>query len=304
VFLSLLIATAAAADPLATPEADEVMRLTQAALAGDTTALPLLAAQCDSGVGFACGNLASLLRKGVGGPARVAETTALLEKGCTAGWALACGDLGYVLARGEGVPADPERGYRYTREACEKGYAPSCGEAADMLVSGYGVAVDAAAARGLFERACAGQSWRFCTKQGGVYEQGIGGAVDLLKSEDAYLAACTHGQAEACGRLPWVVAAQGDAERAFRLSEELCKQAIAPACVWSGTALRKGQGTAIDAKASAVRYGQACDAKEALGCAGIAALHLEAGRDAKAKVALEKACELGLTAACGAARGK
>jgi hypothetical protein len=296
--LLLLFGTAVAADPLDSPDAAEVMRLTKAAVAGDTSALAALGARCDAGAGMACGNLASLLHGGAGGTARVAEAPALLEKGCAAGWLLACGDLGYTLVHGDEVPADLERGYRFTRQACDGGYAPSCGESAELLVSGAGVAADAATARTLFDRACTGQSWRYCTELGGAYEQGVGGAVELPKAEDTYVLACTHGEAQACGRLPWVVEAEGDLERAFRLSEELCGQGIAPACVWSGTASRKGRGTVVDPKAAERRYDQACDAGEALGCAGLGALYLEAGRTAKANAALKKACGMGLEVAC------
>lgn len=298
---SLAFATeppAGAADALAGPGADEVMALSKGAAGGDAAALAALGARCDAGSGLACGNLASILRGGAGGPARVAEAPSLLERGCAAGWAMACGDLGFMLVRGDGAAVDLVRGYRYTRQGCDKGFLPSCGEAAQLLVSGAGVAADAAAARTLFARACDGESWRYCTQLAAMHEQGAGGVVDLVKAEDTYILACTHGQVEACGRLPWVVEAEGELERAFRSAEELCDQNVALACVWSGTASRKGKGTIVDPGAAERRYTQACNVDEAMGCAGLAAVHLEAGHTAKANAALKRACSLGMKAAC------
>ncbi|HEX4384712.1 MAG TPA: tetratricopeptide repeat protein [Myxococcales bacterium] len=120
-------------------------------------ALPRLAKQCDGGLARACGNLATLYYRDLGGPENSKRAIDMWVDACKKGDLEACSE---VSARAH-QDGDTARFNKFGHAACDYGDAESCARMADLL----GESNETLRAITEFAHACELGSVRGCTAQ-------------------------------------------------------------------------------------------------------------------------------------------
>lgn len=191
---------------------------------------------------------------------------------CDRGHVQSCAVLGALYARGEGVPKDVPRAVAFLEKSCDGGEKLAC--------VNLGV---------LFERG----------EPGGKTEQG---AKDAVRAASFYKKACDLGEGKGCFDLALLLepgAMGADLERVVDAYRKGCDLGEAAACVNLGLLAEVGRATNIT-DAPAALFERACEGSSGAGCFNQARL-LDKGptRDpARALVAFDRACELGVPQAC------
>jgi hypothetical protein len=111
---------------------------------------------CDRGIAFACGVVATRVEKGDGVPKDPTRAVRLHERACELRDAASCVAAARMHASGAGVPPSRARQVELLATACLLGDALACAVPAKALANGTGVARDEHRAADLWQRACAG----------------------------------------------------------------------------------------------------------------------------------------------------
>jgi TPR repeat protein len=156
-----------------------------------------------------------------------------------------------------------------------------------------GVPVDAAEVRRRADQACTDDHPAGCNALALSLHLGTGGPKDLGRAHTLYVDACEAGFEPACLNLEKLFEGGlvGVADRASRLADG-CEAGSMPACGHLGDALLE-----VDPAASLAAYRQACDAKLARGCRGVALASIDDDPE-QALPMLQGACEVGEPQAC------
>lgn len=154
-----LAKSAAAAE--ASAKGQEIARLIGACRSNPSAcaaALPIIAADCDSGVkgsAVSCSAAGDIVDAGRGVPEDLARAVMLYTKGCDGGDAPACWRLASLRAFGRGVPRDVAAALRVLEPACQPGGREACARLGQVLAS-TGDLADLAKARTVLTGSCDG----------------------------------------------------------------------------------------------------------------------------------------------------
>ena len=220
-----------------------------------------------------------------------------LEQACAKGHLPACVDRARMVQRGVGTAADPAAAADAFRAACDRGEPSGCLHLSKAHQLGLGVPSDAAAVRARAEQACVPGFPQGCNALALSLHLGTGGDKDHARAWELYGTACAEGFAPACDNLDRLYeAGMVDAEGRQAKLAAGCDAGSMSACAWLGDVRLEA-----DPEAAVVAYRQACDAKLARGCRGVALAVLDAvveGDTDEAFELLRGACDVGEPAAC------
>jgi MinD-like ATPase involved in chromosome partitioning or flagellar assembly len=90
--------------------------------------VPYLQKECDSGDMLSCAALAVYYKNGEGVPQDYSRARSLFQKACDGGDALACQSLGVMYLEGRGMPKEPAKGKQWLQKACSMGSSGACTE--------------------------------------------------------------------------------------------------------------------------------------------------------------------------------
>ena len=111
---------------------------------------------CDRGIAFACGVVATRIEHGDGAPKDLTRALRLHERACELRDAASCVAAARMYERGAGVPPSRAKQVELLGTACTLGDALACSVAAKAFANGTGVVRDERRAADLLQRACAG----------------------------------------------------------------------------------------------------------------------------------------------------
>ena len=111
---------------------------------------------CDRGIAFACGVVATRIEHGAGAPKDLTRAVRLHERACELREAASCVAAARMYERGAGVPPSRAKQVDLLGTACTLGDALACAVAAKAFANGTGVGRDERRAADLLQRACAG----------------------------------------------------------------------------------------------------------------------------------------------------
>jgi len=266
---------------------------------------------CDEGYAEACRTLATWVEHGYFGVESTREGRAsYYGKGCEAGSPEACYQLAMALEDGDGIAEDLAAATVAYQDACAREHDEACIEVARMTYAGRGVPRDRERAFRLYEGLCSrglpgacfalgnslledGQGERAvatlssscrrgmeqcCCLLGSAFEEGLGGmARDVGRAAGLFKTACDAGHGHACFRLAFL----------YHVGPEYMVD----------------QGLEKDPERSFALYSKSCDLDYLLACWHVGLLYVngeEAPLDlARGLVLLEKACQGGVSEACG-----
>ena len=172
-------------------------------------------------------------------PSGTSDIVRAEARACDQGDMLACTNLGTFYEAGEEVARDLERALTLYQRACEGHASIACSNAANVLRDrGEG-----AAALPLLERGCAMQEPGTCFQLG-----------RLLRSDDA---------------------GAPDPERAYALIRDACRARLLAACVEQAEQLRDGEGVARDSAAAYALLNATCERNSVLACVAEGAMALD-----------------------------
>lgn len=187
-------------------------------------------------------------------------------------------------------------------EQCERGHVQSCAVLGALYARGEGVPKDVARAATFLERSCDGGEPLACVNLGVLHERGEAGAKDAVRAAAFYKRACGLGDGKGCFDLALLLepgAVGADLERAVDAYRQGCDLGEGAACVNLGLLAEAGRATKLTDAPPAL-FERACEGGSGEGCFNLARL-LDKGptRDAaRAHVAFERGCDLGLAQAC------
>ena len=252
-------------------------------------------AQCDKGHAGSCATLGELLVRDRGDMTRAA---AVLKKACDGGEARGCGALGAITAEAAAAASLFDK-------ACSGGEARGCTDFGRALRAGKGVAQNESRARTLLEQGCNGGDPRGCNDAAEMAATGKGGGADMPRALSLYTKACNGGEAQSCNALGDLYDAGGPGVGKNPVSAEIfyrrgCYRGSPQACVGAGRTLvsRPIGDTANEAK---MLFERGCMGRVALGCAALKVNYGDARpvfADPAEKQALTKSCSSGSSNAC------
>ncbi len=111
---------------------------------------------CDRGIAFACGVVATRIEHGDGAPKDLTRALRLHERACELREPASCVAAARMYERGAGVPPSRAKQIELLGTACALGDALACAVAAKAFANGTGVTRDERRAADLLQRACAG----------------------------------------------------------------------------------------------------------------------------------------------------
>ena len=111
---------------------------------------------CDRGIAFACGVVATRIERGDGVPRDLTRAVRLHERACELRDAASCVAAARMHASGAGVPPSRAKQVELLGAACTLGDVLACAVPAKAFANGTGVARDERRAAELWQRACAG----------------------------------------------------------------------------------------------------------------------------------------------------
>ena len=111
---------------------------------------------CDRGIAFACGVVATRIEHGDGAPKDLTRAIRLHERACELRDAASCVAAARMYERGAGVPPSRAKQIELLATACTLGDALACTVAAKAFANGTGVTRDERRAADLLQRACGG----------------------------------------------------------------------------------------------------------------------------------------------------
>jgi TPR repeat protein len=209
----------------------------------------------------------------------------------------ACTNIGIMYAQGRGVAKDETKAVEFYEKGCKYNDPAGCLALGIALLSGTGVAKDPAKAAQAFEKACDRSDLRGCADLGFLLITGQGVAKDEAKAVQLFQKACDGGNATGCNNIYGYHATAcqaGDAERCLEGAR------------WAQAKLKKAdlpEGVQFDQGSVARLLQTACDGGKAQGCVDLGAMYSKGDGvvqdKAKAAELSQKACNLGLTTACG-----
>ncbi|MFN7979225.1 MAG: tetratricopeptide repeat protein [Vicinamibacterales bacterium] len=164
VLADLAKAAAAAEIRAKGPEVERMINACDADASACAAALPIIAADCDTG----------------------------LKRS-----AVACAFAGHIVDDGRGVPEDIPRAVALYTKGCDGGYAPSCWRLASLRAIGRGVPKDLPAALRVLEPACQPNGREACARLGYALAS-TGDLADLAKARTVLTASCDGGYAPSC----------------------------------------------------------------------------------------------------------
>ena len=122
----------------------------------DAKYLAPCAEDCDRGIAFACGVVATRVERGEGVPKDLTRAVRLHERACELRDAASCVSAARMHASGTGVPPSRGKQVELLTAACTLGDALACSVPARAFANGTGVTKDERRAADLLQRACAG----------------------------------------------------------------------------------------------------------------------------------------------------
>jgi TPR repeat protein len=216
-----------------------------------------------------CLQLAASYRAGRWVPQDLSRAARIYAESCDRGEPFACFAHAAMLEKGRGVPRQRDRAVERYARACDLRLPSACSAAGAAILDGSPDHGDRARAVGFFERGCKLGDPRGCYGAGAAYAAGAGAPRDRARAEESLRLACDRKLAPACGGLGHLLVESQDASRAEAGMTHLataCAEDDAAACLTLGRAYL---GHPL------VRH----DVPSALG-------------------ALDRACRLGVAAAC------
>ncbi len=220
---------------------------------------------CDVSEGAGCLDAANLLNDGLGGPADLPLALSYYERGCAVGDSSACNGAGFAYDHGRGAPEDAARAWVLYSRACGGDSARGCWNASELVNLGRGTVPNQQLAVALADKSCRLGSLGGCTTLG----------VHLL-----------YGQGVA-----------KDEARAYALFDKACGAKNAEACTNVGVCLRDGLGVAKDRTKALGVFDEQC--KTLPRACGLQGLMVGETDPVAARPLLERACQAGVTFACG-----
>jgi TPR repeat protein len=158
---------------------DAAQAFTEAAAAGNPTAMFYLGYQYDEGLGVQLDY--QMARQ-------------WYERAAEAGNASAMGDLGYLYDFGHGVPQDYKLAFQWYQKGAVAGEIVSMRHLGYLYHAGHGVSQDYEQARQWFEKAAAGGDATAMYNLGVLYDQGQGVSQDYKQARQWYEKAATAGE--------------------------------------------------------------------------------------------------------------
>ena len=216
--------------------------------------------------GYGCAHLAEAYWNGAGVEQDRARARELLEEDCAAGGTLGCTDLGELR-----LEEDPDAARKAFDRACDQGAGYACFQLGLMYTGRRGVSADPVKSFGFFREGCWGGNASSCDWVAQSYFHGTGVAKDP--------------------------------DQGLKYAKMACDRSPSD-CAMLGMAYRDALGVAKNVPRAIELFDSACVAKNGDGCLSEALIYQSGDgvpQDAaKAAQLKEKACQLGIKAACKA----
>lgn len=264
---------------------------------------------CDGENLEGCRGLAALAAAGRGGWARnYSLAQRLRQRACRGGVGVACVALGVAYRDGgEGLAVDSLRAERLLRTACDTGTLSGCAELGTLLSSSSVHSVGAAQqAYTHNKKACDGKVAKGCVQLAGMLRTGAAGLrSDPQRERQLLEKACAADAKMGCEPLVRFLRNNGlgVSKTWSSRQKQACNQGSSARCFLLARLHAAGDLLAKDSQASALEFGQACDAGHARACTALANLRFDGAEgvpvDRTASFRLnQKACRGGDSVGC------
>ena len=166
-----------------------------------TRGYDLMKVACLADEYWACTNLGTFARDGVGYEASDIDARGFFEMGCDGGVAQACTELGIALmqfADGDGDEHWRSEALTVFKAGCEGGDGAGCSNAARQLFVGHGVSKDLSASVHYAMKGCEAQHAEACQMAANMHRMGQGVEADVGRWIELASRACDLGHPLAC----------------------------------------------------------------------------------------------------------